>query len=64
MKIKEEKELKQMLARQFNTRPDKIEITKTETDSENGRITHVKFKGYPYRIDSNNGRVSAVYRII
>ena len=53
-----------MIARYFNTRTDKIEITKTETDSKNGRITHVKFKGYPYRIDDNNGYISAVYRVI
>ena len=64
MKFQEEKELKGMIARYFNTRTDKIEITKTETDSKNGRITHVKFKGYPYRIDDNNGIIQAVHRVI
>ena len=64
MKIQEEKELKRMIARFFNTRTDKVEITKTETDNKNGRVTYAVIKGYSQRIEDKNGIIQAVYRVI
>lgn len=64
MTIKEEKELKQTIARQFTTRPDKIEVLKVECNKDNLQLIKVKFKGLPYRVERKDGYISAVYRVI
>ena len=56
--------LKQIVARHFNTRVDKIEITSAMWDEQNQQVIFCKCKGYPYKIICKDNVVSMCYRVI
>ena len=56
--------LKQIVARHFSTRSDKVDITSATWDEYNRQIILCKVKGFAYKIIRQNGVVQITYRVI
>ncbi len=56
--------LKQIVAKHFTTRPDKIEITSASWDEQNRQVIFCKCKGYPYKIIRKDGAVRMCFRVV
>ena len=56
--------LKQIVAKFYNTRSDKVDITSVTWDEYNRQIILCKVKGFAYKIIRQNGIIQTTFRVI
>ena len=56
--------LKQIVAKHFSTRSDKVDITSAMWDEYNRQVILCKVKGFAYKIIRQNGVIQITHRVV